>query len=582
MAIAFVAGGRRWLAAAGAVQGLALWLLFESWPQQVMAAAGFAAACAFIGVASLVMHMAWTGQAFGRLAATSAVVGGVAAAVTFSVASGLPPTGTVLAQGDETLVISWLFVLAILLYVSGPYLQIWQRTGVARFAYSDLYRHAWSNAFIVALAQLHVGVLWLVLELWAGLFRLLGIKVFGDLFHEKVFLFTVTGAALGYGLAAARENERLLDSLRGITQALLRAILPLAALVTIGFLTTLCFTGLDLLFATQRTATLLQAWIAVYILLLNGVYLDGSQQPPYSAPLRVLVETATLLLTVLAAIAGHALWLRIDEYGLTPDRVFAAALLFVLSMYSISYAAAVIARGQPWLPRLRGANVGMSAVVIVVGLALHTPLLDPLALSLGNQLARLSGGRVTEDRFDYAALRFSLGQRGNAALQDLAEAAATDTGRARVAQALQVSSYWEWQRVEGAVGEARVFWRVPPESPWPDGLEPVLQREYVADERIRCTDDQPCYVIDGDVDLDGKLEALVVSSTAMHSMQVFRKDGGEAWKRLGTFGLRHSRSDMPLDLEGWARSVREGKLRVVEPLFGDLMVGERRYLLHPE
>jgi hypothetical protein len=152
-------------------------------------------------------------------------------------------------------------------------------------------------------------------------------------------------------------GHRVIATLRGLTQALFRAVAPLLAAVTLGFLATLPFTGLEPLFAARSAASIVMGWIAAHAVFLNAVYLDGSERPPYAPLVRRLVEAGTAAAPALAAIGLYAIALRIEQHGLTPERVFAGVSSAVLGLYALGYAGAALLRGEPWMPHLRSVNV---------------------------------------------------------------------------------------------------------------------------------------------------------------------------------------------------------------------------------
>jgi hypothetical protein len=570
------------MGALGALQGLALWAILDPWPRDPRRAALALALVFLVVVAGLVVHFARTGRDRARLLALASATGGLFAAVALWVGWQLPEVDAPF-EGDSNRVWTWGLAAGIALYALGPFLQIHQRSGRLRFPYPALYRHSWNNAFVAGLGGMLAGVLWAVLALWGSLFRLIGIPFFAELFEEGFFAFPVTGAALGYGVAAAFESEATIVRLREIGQSLLRAILPLVAAVTLGFLGSLSFTGLAPLFATSSAAAILIAWLAVFVLLVNAEYLDGETRPPYGAALRRLVEAGVLVSPALAGIALHAVRLRVDQYGLTPDRVFAAVLAGVLGLYVLGYAGAVIARGEPWLPAIRRVNVTLAFVVIGVALALHTPMLDPIAWSTRSQLARLASGRTRAADFDFGALRFQLGRRGYDALLRLAEQPPGDdaaTVAERIRTALDVGSYVEWQEAAAAVGPP-AFALLPEGAPWPNGLERAVRRQKTSGWELRhCSATHTCLVIALDLDADGREEALVLpGDTGIWSeiAALSEVEPGE-WRPLGRLksGVAGPSSEQ---VRAWLDAAREGRARAVVPHHQDLELAGSRFRL---
>ena len=563
------AAARRALAVTGGLQGLAFWLLTDHWPDDPRRAALFVAGTTFLLVSALVLHFARSGVQRARLLALATGTGLVFAAVAGWVGWQLPGADAPHA-GDANRVQSFAVAGGIALYALGPFLQIFQASGRLRFPYPDLVRHAWNNFFVAGLGLLFALALWIVLALWAGLFELIGVDFFEDLFFDDPFYSAITGAALAYGVAAGHESHRVIATLRGLTQALFRGLAPLLAAVTLAFLASLPFTGLVPLFEADSAASIVMGWIAAHLLLLNAIYLDGSEKPPLATPLRRLVEAGALLAPALAAIGLYAIWLRIEQHGLTPDRMFAAVISGVLALYSVGYATAVALRGEPWLPALRRVNETFAWGVIAICLALHTPLLDPIAWSLRSQLGRLASGSVQPEEFDYAFLRFELGGAGHAAL----EALGTDEVHAeQVERVLALDHYWRWQ----AGSTPASFARIPADSPWPDGLLEALRTGSAGFLQV-CETANPCLVVGVDLDGDGRQEQLVAHPNTAKRASVLGRDGpDQPWKTLGAMqGPGDDWSD-----PSWLHAIGAGEATPIPPRHRDLELANGRAVFVP-
>ena len=292
------------LAAAGALHGLAIWLLVETWPESHGLRAMAVSGLTFLSVTAVVLHFAWTGAERGRLAAITVATGLVYGAVAGWVGWTMPVVERLSPSAAERGLL-WFNTSLLTLYVLGPFLQIFQRSGRLRFPYSDLFLHGWNNFFVALVGGLFVGALWTVLLMWAELFQLIGIELFEDLFTDELFAWPVTGAAAGFGIALGRESDRVVSTLRSITLAVFRGLLPLVCGVAVVFLGTLPFTGLETLWDTNHASQLLLSWVAVTVLFLNAVYQDGSDPAPLNAPLRRGIEAGLLAMTVFVGIAFY-------------------------------------------------------------------------------------------------------------------------------------------------------------------------------------------------------------------------------------------------------------------------------------
>jgi hypothetical protein len=286
--------------------------------------------------------------------------------------------------------------------------------------YPDYFDLTWTNGVRLALSLAFTGAFWLLLFLAAALFKLIGISAIGKLIGETAFAFPATGlmfaAAVHMAVQLTEARAGLVRGALTVGLTLLTWLLPLMVLIGGGFLATLPFTGLAPLWGTKAATALLLAAAAALILLINAAYQDGGD-PPHLIP-RLAARIAGLLLIPIVILAGYALWLRIDQYGLTPERVFAGVFLLVAIGFTVGYALAAVKPG-PWMKPLERTNPLMAAVCVLLLIALFTPLADPARLSVGSQVKRLEAGKVAADKFDYAFLRFDAGRYGREALERL-------------------------------------------------------------------------------------------------------------------------------------------------------------------
>lgn len=570
---------RATLVAVGAAQGLAIWLLVEQWPEAHAARAAAAALLTFLAVSTLVFHFAWTGRDRGRLMALAVVVGAVYAVVAGWVGWQVPADPT-LHRGDEQRVLTWSLALLVTLYVLGPFLQISQRTGRLHFPYQDLFLHGWNNFFIALVGQLFVSALWLVLLLWGALFDLVGIDFFEDLFSEEPFVYGVTGGAAGFGIALGRESEQVIATLRGITLAVCRGLLPLVSFVALIFLATLPFTGLNVLWSTNHASQLLLTWVALTVLFLNAVYQDGSGRDPLPSVPRRLVEAAFLAMAVYVAIAVYGLALRIGQYGLTPRRVWVGMAAVVLGGYAFGYLIAVLRRGDPWLRTVRAVNLVVALIVVAIGLLAHTPVLDPFAWSARSQFDRIASGRVSAVAFDYGTLYFKLGKVGHEKFERLGRLDAhpeISTIREEMARVRGFENYYAWKQARESVAGLARFELLAPGLAWPDGLREAVQQATIDTVGSPCSEESECG--GRPVEIDGRPPeewVVLLGKTAWGQVWVFGLDEAGEWRRLGRL-----ESERPLLGAELAEALRADDFEPVPPIHDDLSIDGRRYRLVP-
>ena len=272
---------------------------------------------------------------------------------------------------------------------------------------------------------------------------------------------------------------------------------------------------------------------AALIILINTAYQDGRPDNLPPLVLRFAVRVAAVLLTPLVVLAVLGLSLRIGQYGLTPDRIIAAACALVGIAYAAGYGWAALSpfwRKGDWMRPLERTNIWTALLTVGVILLLFSPALDPARLSVMDQVARLERGAVTPDKFDFRFLRFDSGKAGQAALERLARSRdAAIASKAKAAQRFDI-------RYDGPGPEEEQ--PVPPMEVWPAGT--VLPADFLANAGRRqslqfCRDVGDCVATLRDLNGDGTAEAVV---TTQAFVIVFERTQAEGWRLSAEYLVR--------------------------------------------
>ncbi|PRY63414.1 uncharacterized protein DUF4153 [Vreelandella songnenensis] len=285
--------------------------------------------------------------------------------------------------------------------------------------YLPLLSLAWELALTLLLLGLFMGVFWSLLWLGAALFAAIGLSVFDTLFGKPAFVYPVTGLVVGLALVMIRSRYRLIQSVRQMGEALIKALLPLVALIIVLFFAVLPFTGLQPVWDTGRASSILMTLMLTLLLFFNVVFHEPHAPAPYPAWLGRLILLAVALLPVGSVLAAWALWLRIDQYGLSLDRLWAALLQALTAAFTLSYSLLLLWRRGSALQSLQRANILLALLVAGALMLVNTPLVDMRHWVAQHQIKRLMEGRTAVDTFDVNYLRFQLGQPGVLALQAL-------------------------------------------------------------------------------------------------------------------------------------------------------------------
>jgi Domain of unknown function (DUF4153) len=393
-----------------------------------------------------------------------------------------------------------------------------------------------------AFAAVFTGIIWLVMLLGAALFDMIKLAFLKDVLDEPWFAIPLTTFAFAYALHITDVRPAIVHGVRGLVLVLLSWILPVAVLLIGGFLLALPFTGLEPLWATKAATALLLAASAVLAVLINAAFQDGSVSKEVALPIRIGSRIAALLILPLALIAAYALSLRVGQYGWTVDRLVAAFCLVVALCCGAGYFWAAL-RSPHWLSRIAPVNIFTAFILLILLLAIFSPVLDPARISVNSQMAQLKAGKVSADKFDYEYLRFE-GQRfGNAALKSMAAGLSgkdADVIALKAKAALQRDALWnmEPQKLDAKLLAVNIAVRTPnaglPASFLAQNWKDTVKTNAWQYPECLHNSSRNCDALILDMDADGAAEVLLREQTG--PLHVFLLENG-AWRLAGTVDL---------------------------------------------
>lgn len=436
-------------------------------------------------------------------------------------------------------------------------------------SYRAYFDFGWKHVIQLAVMFVFTLVFWLMMFLGAALFDLIGLKFLRTMIEKAWFVLPASALVVATALHVTDVRPSMTLGIRTLTLTLLSwLLLPMTAMVCV-FLVSLPFTGLAPLWATQSAAALLLAVSAALIVLINAVYQDGAAERALARVLKITATTAAVSLLPLALIAAYALYLRVDQYGWTPDRVLAAALVTIVLGFAGGYVWAAAARG-PWLAFIEKWNPVMAGAVAVIFLALFTPIADPARITASNQIARLEADKVSADDFDYNSLRFEAGRYGVAALKELATTGAA-TIKARAIAALEkVEPYGNLADRTGPVSDNLIV--ATSSRPLPQSF---LDQDWTEPSRdvpscIRQATSCDALVID--LNSDGADEILLFPRLDNEPVRAFRRESGGTWEPF-------AHVLPPPSCNGPATPLRADPVTLVPAQWPDIDIGGERFRL---
>ncbi|NEX45665.1 DUF4153 domain-containing protein [Pseudotabrizicola algicola] len=413
------------LTATGVAAGLGLYALSELAELGVLGGLPLLAVATFVACFFTAV-LAMTGPLSLRRAAmgAGAIAGGVAVLLTLA-ATGFVRPEAVLDSPHAVL------GAAILTLVPLPF---WiARHGAGWTDYASLFAQAWAIVVRAVAAWAFVGLVWAVILLSDALLKAVGIDLIDRMLDLGPTTWVITGGVLGLGLAVVQELSDYVSPY--LILRLLRLLLPVVFVVSAVFLLALPVRGVSGLFGTWSFALTLLT-MAGAVATLVTVVVDQSDDEATSSPLLARAAQATaLMLPLLAGLGAWAVWVRVAQYGWTPERVFAAQVAVLGLGYGVLYALAVL-RGAGWMARVRQANVVMALALMAVAALALTPILSAERLSVGSVMTRLEDGRLPVAEFEPALLdRWGKpGAQARAALQEKAAEPGQDALARRLAQ----------------------------------------------------------------------------------------------------------------------------------------------------
>ncbi|MBO9541349.1 DUF4153 domain-containing protein [bacterium] len=307
--------------------------------------------------------------------------------------------------------IGWFLALCLM--------QDWIETGSRKHPYASFLHALGHHAYVIGSSVLFVGIVWSLLGIGSGLFTVIGLQLVADMFFDPLFFFPFTTTLFAWSIHHRQT--------RGFTPQKLRQqvsfyawLTPLASGIALLFLASLPFTGLEPLWGTGHATSLMLALQVATLALTSLTVQDGSHEPPFSPRLRGLITLSLFAMPLYAILCAYSLGLRIQQYGWSVSRVWAALLVATIGLWGVGYALAPLKRHDRWLALVPALNKAFATLIVLIAILVNTPLLDAERIAVASQVNRLLEGTAAIKDFDFAYLKSHSGKYGHDAYQRLA------------------------------------------------------------------------------------------------------------------------------------------------------------------
>lgn len=422
----------------GALAGLACYALFE-WITEVRGfdtltlGVSVFATCFFAGALTMTgpVHL-------GRSLVPAAGFGvGVTALILWASLRFLDAE-TFIETGHPIGVIFVLFVIAL------PFLTAGAIAGKSPRRYADLFDVSWGAVTRVIVSAAFTGLFWLLLFLSDALLQLVGITLIEALIDIDPAPPVITGAIFGLAIVVTHELSDMVSP--QLILRLLRLLLPMITFVVTVFVIALPFRGLSNLFGSLSAGGVMIGMGMTAITLVSAAVDRSPEQGVQRRWMKGFVQVLACLVPILGGLAISAVWVRVQDYGWTPDRLVAATIAGVIFAYGVVYAGSVLLRGD-WSHRLRQGNIALALGVMAILALWLTPALNPQAISARSQVARLDAGEAMAKLplYEMAHRWGRAGQEHVSLLKARFEAEGHTTGLHLISKAQEAANSYEFE-----------------------------------------------------------------------------------------------------------------------------------------
>ncbi|MBB72434.1 MAG: hypothetical protein CMF50_08555 [Legionellales bacterium] len=254
--------------------------------------------------------------------------------------------------------------------------QVYHQRNSFRVPYSALFERVWNTVCLFISTAAFVGLVWLLLMLWATLFSVVEIDFFGKIFTTDLFIRTMSPIFIAVGLYASYKSVKIISFLRYILLQFCLILLPLLALISVLYVGSWIVMGFQ--FGADDSVALNSIYIIPCLLYLslvfiNAIYMDGQEHERLGQWYRQLVNGFIIVILMAAVLSTTLLVLHYHELSaaLWISLVVANGLFL---LYFTCYCWAILAKTEVWLASISDCNVKIAWALIALMLLINSPL----------------------------------------------------------------------------------------------------------------------------------------------------------------------------------------------------------------
>ena len=433
----------------------------------------------------------------------------------------------------------------------------------------------WNIKLSLAFGGVAIGVFWIMAYLLATLLNIVGFTALKDFLESSFGGALLSGAAFATGIMLTREKPNLLKAVRQVLGTLYRFFYPLQAAGVFLFLLLGALGGWEQLLGQDTSMCLVVTAAALWLsYLLFGAIQSGVTTTLFGRRGDVVFRYTLWMAPLCALAAIGTIWIRVDDYGLTPQRIYSTWIAVVVLIGTLWIMRAGMMRaktdGKGMIAALQRAFGQVAFGGAMIAFLIHLPWLDPVSIAAGNQQTRMMQSDTLKHT-DLAFMAQALGKPGEKAVAALKQAhpdAVPDLAE------LRSMPVWRNQRQEVAASEIPVF---PENQPYSRAdLTQMMDKDLQFDRQFCKSDtvamsapqaENKCALLIVDLDGDGIGEAVFFSLRPVATVLKYRPQKKQ-WASVRTLFLEKGNGKTDIIAQ-----LKQGDFKLKTPAYSDLSVG---------
>ncbi len=248
-----------------------------------------------------------------------------------------------------------------------------------KIQYPTLFYAVWDTFTKLAVAALFTGLCWIVLFIWSGLFSVIGINFFYDLFTSIWFSIAASTTFASLGLYIVEQTDTVIRNLRFLLLQICRWLLPMICFIGLLFILAWMLTTILVTRDINLNPYIFSLYSVALIIFINGVYQDSDVESPYGKALTRMINIMIVLFPLITAAILYTIMFPSAKFETNLGTYQLNGIVSVgfnqfnfnlfinscfLFLYSLSYAVNSLRKRTIWSKSLGTINIMLALLLI--------------------------------------------------------------------------------------------------------------------------------------------------------------------------------------------------------------------------